>query len=463
MAADGPPRRVRSRLASLRVRVVLTATAVVAVALIIGALSLLAVLRAGLLRSLSGSGPERAAEVAALASRGSLPDPLPDLDAARLTLVQVVDPTGHVVAASRQLQGQPAVVAPAARRHQVLDDLPALGGGPWLVEPTPATIANRPVTVIVITSVAEFSRSAELLRGLMLVIVPSLITLVGVVVWIVVGRSLRPVEQMRVQVAEITAHRLDRRVPIPDTKDEVGRLAHTLNDMLDRLEQSSNQQRQFVADASHELRTPVANIRAAVEVATAHPEATDWSTVAADVLRQDVRMERLVSDLLLLARSDTSSIPLRLETFDLRELVRSECNREVPTGRELEHSVPRTPVIITADHDQLGRIITNLVDNALRHATSRVTLALTTEPAWVEISVNDDGPGIERQDRERIFHRFVRLDSHRASSHGGAGLGLPIVRQLAEAHGGSVHVAESAHGSSFVVRLPIAPSSASTT
>ncbi|TML16771.1 MAG: HAMP domain-containing protein, partial [Actinobacteria bacterium] len=180
---------------------------------------------------------------------------------------------------------------------------------------------NRPTTVIVITSLAEFSRSAELLAGLMLVIVPLLIALVGLVVWIVVGRSLKPVERMRVEVADITAHRLDRRVPLPDTNDEVGRLARTLNDMLDRLERSSNQQRQFVADASHELRTPVANIRAAVEVAAAHPEGADWSVVAADVLRQDVRMERLVSDLLLLARNDASPIPLRLESIDLRELV----------------------------------------------------------------------------------------------------------------------------------------------
>jgi signal transduction histidine kinase len=440
----------------VRVRVTVAATVVVAIGLIIGAVALLAVLRAGLLRSLSGSGPERAAEVAALASRGPLPDPLPDLEASRLTLVQIIDTEGHVVAASRQLQGVPAVLAPTARRRKVIDEIAALPDGPWLVEPTPATIANRPTTVIVITSLAEFSRSAELLAGLMLVIVPLLIALVGLVVWIVVGRSLKPVERMRLEVADITAHRLDRRVPLPDTNDEVGRLARTLNDMLDRLERSSNQQRQFVADASHELRTPVANIRAAVEVAAAHPEGADWSVVAADVLRQDVRMERLVSDLLLLARNDASPIPLRLESIDLRELVQHECNRDVPPGRRLESTVPRTPVVVTGDRDQLGRIITNLVDNALRHATSRVTIALTSGPAWVELVVSDDGSGIARPDRERIFDRFVRLDAHRASSHGGAGLGLAIVRQLAQAHGGSVHVADSAIGSSFVVRLPAA-------
>ena len=454
MAAERSRRGFKARFGTLRVRVTAVATLVVALALIIGAVSLLAVLRSSLLRSLSGSGPERAAEIAALAARGPLPEPLPDLEAPRLTLIQVIDGDGNVVAASRQLEGAPAVVAPTARHHQVMDTVGARGEGPWLVEPTPATIANRPVVVVVITSLAEFSRSAQLLGGLLLVIVPLLIALAGAVVWIVVGRSLRPVEQMRIQVADITAHRLDRRVPLPTADDEVGRLARTLNDMLDRLEQSSDQQRQFVADASHELRTPVANIRAAIEVAVAHPEKADWPIVASDVLRQDLRMERLVSDLLTLARSDASPIPLRVEPIDLRDLVQNECARDIPPGCRLEPILPRTPVVVNGDRDQLGRVITNLVDNALRHATSRVTIALTTGPAWVELTVDDDGPGIARQDRERIFDRFVRLDPHRASTYGGAGLGLSIVRQLVQAHGGSVRVADSPSGSSFVVHLP---------
>ena len=171
---------------------VLAATVVVAVALIIGALSLLAVLRAGLLRSLSGSGPERAAEVAALGSRGPLPDPLPDLDAARLTLIQVVDPAGHVVAASRRCRDDlRSLHRPLADVRCSTSYLGWAAGHGSSNQRRPRS-RNRPVTVIVITSLAELSRSAELLGGLMLVIVPVLTALVGVVVWIVVGRSLQP-------------------------------------------------------------------------------------------------------------------------------------------------------------------------------------------------------------------------------------------------------------------------------
>ena len=158
--------------------------------------------------------------------------------------------------------------------------------------------------LVVLTSLAGYERGVALVSNALLVTVPVLVILVAALVWWVVGRALRPVESMRREVARITAERLDRRVPPPATADEIGRLAGTLNDMLDRLQASRDAQRRFVADASHELRTPIANIRLALEVAVAHPDRADWPAVADDVLQQDIRMERLTADLLQVARDD---------------------------------------------------------------------------------------------------------------------------------------------------------------
>ena len=436
-------------------RVTLIATLVVGLALVIGAVVLLALLRAGLLRSLSGGGPERAAEVAALASRGPLPDPLPPITAPRLTLLQVIDTDGTVITSSGELPGVPAVVPPKARGRRIVEDHGLPDHGPWLTEPTPATIANRPVTVVVFTSLEEFSRSGELLGGLLVVSVPLLVGLVALVVWLVVGRSLRPVEEMRADVANITANRLDRRVVVPHTDDELARLAHTLNDMLDRLEYSQLQQQQFVADASHELRTPIANIRAALEVAATHPSRTDWTSVADDVLRQDARMQRVTDDLLLLARADLGSVTTHMVPVDLRELILAEVARPIPSGRRLDGAPGLPSVIVNADPEQLGRALSNLIDNALRHATRQVTVALTGGSSWAQITVSDDGPGVPAAARERVFDRFVRLDDDRANTGGGAGLGLPIVREIVEAFGGSVRVIDDGRpGASFAIRLP---------
>ena len=453
--------RWRLRFASVRVRITVLATVIVAVALVIGSFALLGMLRGALLRAQSGSAPYRAAELSALAEHGPLPIPLPPLDTSRLTLLQVLDGNGRVVAASRQLQGVPALQRPGERSREVLHRVDGLTGGPWLAERTSATIGGQPTTVVVLTSLDDYARSADLVHTTLLIVIPALVGLVGALVWIVVGRALRPVELMRTEVANITGRKLDRRVPTPPNRDEVARLGHTLNDMLDRLQVSSEAQRRFVADASHELRTPIANIRAALEVATAHPELADWPTIAQDVLHQDARMEHLTADLLLLARADAGALTLRLRPVELSGLVTDELSRAVPDHLSLIAAAPLPEVTIAADGDQLGRVLTNLVDNALRHANHTVAVGLTVDEHWVEISVSDDGPGIAPQDRLAIFDPFVRLDDHRARSQGGAGLGLTIAHQLVQAHNGSLSVAEGGTGATFVVRLPRSPSGSS--
>ena len=447
--------RWRSPIRSVRLRITLLTTAVLGAGLFVAAVVLFAALRNSLLDAQSGSGPRRAAELAALASKAPLPNPLPASDGDPPTVLQLVGTDGQVVAASAQLAGTPALLAPSARGRRVIDHVPGLSDGQsWLAEPTPATIGGRSVLLIVLTSLSSYQRGVTLVRNAMSVTVPVLVALVAALVWWVVGRALRPVETMRREVARITAERLDRRVRQPVTADEIGRLAGTLNDMLDRLQSSRDVQRRFVADASHELRTPIANIRLALEVATTHPDRADWPAVASDVLQQDERMERLTADLLRLARTEAVGVrPPVKAPVDLAELVRLELRRPVPADRRLVAG-RLSSAVVAGDRDQLTRVLANLVDNALRHARRDVTVGVARGTTSIELRVADDGPGIPIAERESVFEPFVRLDHHRTRSGGGAGLGLAIVRDIVGAHGGTVQIMDAEPGSIFVVRLP---------
>jgi signal transduction histidine kinase len=275
--------------------------------------------------------------------------------------------------------------------------------------------------------------------------------------WFIVGRALRPIEAMRAEVDAITSRALDRRVPEPASGDEVGRLARTMNEMLDRLERSSAAQRRFGEDASHELRTPVANIRTAMEVALAHPERTDWVAVGRDVLEQDGRAQQLIDELLVLARTDGGRLERATALVDLAGVARSGA---IGDGAVTVRTVMPGPVFVLADATHVARIVANLVENALRFARTSVTVAVERLGPWGILSVEDDGPGVPDADRERVFERFVRLDQHRGRASGGSGLGLAIVAELVEAAGGSVALEGPSPTSRFVVRLPAADVSA---
>ncbi|MCU1398176.1 MAG: histidine kinase [Acidimicrobiales bacterium] len=452
----------------MRTRITILATAVVLVALLLGSFALLGLFRRSLLHAQSGEVEARAQAVAALAVDGTLPDPLPSLDTPHLTLIQVLAADGTVIASSSQLAGTPALREPGPQRRRVMDEIDGLSGGPWLTEVAVVPIGGQDRTVVVITSLSGYARGADLLRTSLLVIVPILLLIVAVTVWLVVGRALRPVEAMRTEAESITGRQLDRRVPIPPTGDEIARLAVTLNDMLDRLQASSDAQRRFVADASHELRTPIANIRMAIEVAAAHPDRADWATVADDVLLQDQRMQHLTDDLLTLARADAGSPVLRIASVDLTALLHEQLARPVPPGRRLVTDGTLPAIQLPGDGEQLRRVISNLVENALRHAEQTVTIGLRAVPvaghAMVEIRVSDDGPGVPLADRDKVFDPFVRLDQHRARGQGGTGLGLSIVSRVVQAHHGSVSITGAGvgngGGATFVVLLPaVAPSS----
>lgn len=304
---------------------------------------------------------------------------------------------------------------------------------------------------VVFPSLAQVRASVQGFGSVVAVAVPVLVALLAVLMWIIVGRVLRPVEDIRARVAEIGAGGLDRRVPEPGTDDEVGRLAATMNSMLDRLERSARRQQQFVSDASHELRSPLASIRTQLEVALAHPESVAWAEVAAGVLEDSLRMERMADDLLVLATADESAIRRGTGQVDIDEVVASEADRH--GSIEVAASVGGT---IAGDEMALHRVVRNLLDNAVRHAASRVVVGVERVGDSVILTVDDDGSGIPEPHRAEVFERFTRLEEGRSRDVGGSGLGLAVVRGIVTAYGGTVTIDDAPIGGArFVVVLPV--------
>ncbi len=290
---------------------------------------------------------------------------------------------------------------------------------------------------------------------------PIFVLLVGLLTWFLTGRSLRPVEAIRNEVESITASGLDRRVPEPAAGDEVGRLAGTMNRMLARLETSQRAQQQFVSDASHELRSPLTSMSAMLEVAERHGTADDWHETAGDLQRETDRMRRLVDDLLLLARSDSSAdgqpgiAGATQAMVDVDDVV-LDVIRTAATRPEVTIDASRVSAgLVYGNRDQLRRVVINLISNAARHATSTVTVSLAELDGVVTLTVDDDGAGIPIEQRAHIFDRFVRLDEARGRDAGGSGLGLAIAKEIVAAHGGSIEVGTSLLGGArFAIELP---------
>jgi signal transduction histidine kinase len=320
--------------------------------------------------------------------------------------------------------------------------------------------------VIVATEMEQAEDTVADLRRALAYGVPGVLALAGLLVWLLVGRALRPVELIRSQVAAITdTASLDRRLGESPVDDEVGRLAQTMNAMLDRLQRSAERQRRFVADASHELRSPLASSRAQLEVALSHPDASDWAATAEDLLSENQRMERLVNDLLFLARNEERPSGLVGATaLDLDDIVLSEAGR-LRTRARVQVDISRVSAgRVQGIGDHLTRVVRNLVENAERYATTAVRLELRRVHAngrgpQIQLVVPDDGPGIPLEHREHVFDRFIRLDDARSrldgDNSGGSGLGLAICREIVTAHGGLIWAdAAKDGGAKFVVQIP---------
>ncbi|MFG2771669.1 sensor histidine kinase [Streptomyces sp. NPDC048350] len=289
--------------------------------------------------------------------------------------------------------------------------------------------------------------------------VPLVALCTGILVHMAAARALRPVEAIRQELEDIAGHPLDRRVPVPPTDDVIGRLARTTNDTLDRLEHASVRQRQFVADAAHELRSPLAALRAQLESALRHPEGVDWATVVEDAAADVVRLQALADDLLLLASMDGTRTRDRVrEDVDLaalaEDLVRE--HQHLPEAADLKLTCESgARAYVSGDARQLERLLRNVLGNACRHADSTVTVTVATGDGTAVLEVVDDGPGIPPADRHRVFDRFTRLDESRSRAAGGAGLGLPIAREIATRHGGTLTVGRSERGARLVTTLPV--------
>jgi len=556
---------------SLRARLTAVATVLLGLGIAAGAALLAATVSRTLQAAVDSGALQSAREVAALVDSDQLPDPVP-VGGEGTASIQVVDAAGRVRAASANTDRLVPVLRPdelssvrSGGRLVVHGD--RLGfDGPLRVVGVPAGPVGDPQTVVVAVDYGSARSGVRLLVAGLAIGAPLLLVTVGLATWMVVGRALRPVEALRRGAEEITGAGGSRRLPLPSARDEVWRLAVTLNDMLARLDGASARQRAFVSDAAHELRSPLTSARTQLEVAARVDAGTPAGELATEVLADVERLGRLVDDLLLLARVDEAPARRR-EPVDLAALAADVTGRyataRVPvtltpgpadpgageagagatasgttgagatgagrvTGADTAGpgatgagaavagaAAPGAAVagaavagatgagagagatvagaagagatvagaagagatgagaavaaagaaggrdagagagaVVRGDGVALRRVLTNLVDNAVRHARTGVCVAVGSTPAGAVLSVTDDGPGVAVDDRERVFDRFTRLDQGRGRDEGGAGLGLAIVRELVRAHGGTVALEDAEPGLRAVVTLP---------
>ena len=450
------------RRRSLRARLTLATSAGLALALALAAVLLVNAQRASLIRGLDLSARQGAVEVAALIDQNRLPSPVP-VAPGTLT-IQVLDSSGRISNISPGADRlvpmlPPAQAEAAARSGQARTLAGAPLGMPSLLRVLAVGAAGHHV-VIAAVSYTEVRDSLATLVKVLAIGTPLLFALLALATWLLTGYTLRPIAELRRGAAEVTVTGVPRALPVPPARDEVRSLAVTLNDMLSRLADAQQRQRDLVSDTAHELRSPIASIRAQLEVALDHPDGLDWAETARDVHADTLRLARLTEDLLLLARLDGQH--LRHKPTDLAALCESAAARYA-TARVPVRAEAAAPCVLAGDQDALARLLVNLLDNAVRHAASRVCVSVREDGGWAVLTVTDDGPGIPPEDAERVFRRFARLDDARAragedsAGEEGAGLGLAIVRSTAEAHGGTVSLGVAGPGLRAVVRLPLVP------
>ncbi|MCL5048825.1 MAG: ATP-binding protein [Firmicutes bacterium] len=323
----------------------------------------------------------------------------------------------------------------------------------------PKPLAKRVVYVVVAVSLATGWNAVDQLRGILLIGVPILVLTVAIIVFWLSAKALAPVRAIREEVAEISLNDLHRRVPEPGTSDEIGQLAKTMNDVLDRLESSAVKQRRFVADASHELRTPLATLAAGLDVAVTHPESISPGETLRDALSAARRLARIVDELLILAQMDEGRLALdKAAQVDLDDLVLEETAFNLKPEKLTLDLSKLSAGRVMGDKDSLRRVVANLLDNAYKYANSFVYVAVFSQNNKSILEIGDDGPGIDEKSAKMIFERFTRLDDARGNDKGGAGLGLALVKEIVELHAGTITVANSklARGACFRVELPSA-------
>ncbi len=422
---------------SVRARLTVTAMLVVGIALAAGAWILVLQLGASLTGQACDATRDRAVTVARQATPSAI-QATPD------EIVQLINANSSAAALDHGAPGECRKVEPPGR------------GEDYAVVAEPVA-GQDGALVIVAHPLVDVLESTHFVTRVLAIGLPVVLALVGLTTWYVVGRSLAPVAAIRAEADRITAADLSRRVPSPPSRDEVARLAGTINRMLERLQRAQDEQRRFVSDASHELRSPIAAIRQYAEVALAHPDRLSVVDLATPIHAENLRLQALVDDLLILARSDEGMLHLRTALLDLDDLVFEEASHQRESTQLRVDTSAVSVGRVRGDQDALRRVLRNLGDNAASNANETIAFGLAQQNGHVVLTVSDDGPGIPAGDREHVFDRFVRLTGSRSRSRdeGGSGLGLAIVSELVAAHGGTVRAdASPLGGARLEVRLP---------
>lgn len=440
----------------IALRSAIASASVVLVVLMLGGAAVAVVLYRELVADVDDAAARRVGDVAA----GLQSDTAQDLDSSLLTtdqrivVVQVLNAQGAVMRSSPSAPHVPLVPVDsitAARRTGVSTIVN--GGTDVRVSAQTAEGLDGRYMVLVGADTEGAESTVQRVIVLLGIAAPFVIAGAAAATYVLVRRSLRSVDAIRARVSDISVHDLSERVPVPSHGDEISALALTMNEMLARIESGQAAQRQFVGDASHELRSPLATVISAVEVGVVHPELLTGELAQATLLPEARRMQSLVEDLLLLARADERGLPLRRDDVDLDDLAVNEIariRRETPLAVHADLA----PARLTGDRDALLRVLRNVLDNAARHAKSFIEVRVWTSGQWAFLTVSDDGPGIAESDRLRVFDRFVRLDTDRARTGGGTGLGLAIVAEIVAGHGGHV-IADERPGAGTVIRVQL--------
>ncbi len=442
-------------LTTVRARTTMAATVVVALALLAGSVLLVRTLDHSLATAADQRAKSRLAELLDQARLGTLPTVVDGIGDD--SLAQVVDGDGRVVAASANIAGRRAIAVP--REIGERPEPRTMRGLPddnetedYRIWSARTDTADGEVAVLVGPSLEASQEAGHQLVTSLVFGLPLLVALLALAIWLTVGRALRPVENVRREVAGLDARSLGARVQVPPTHDEVARLAVTMNDLLARLESAEQRQREFVGNASHDLQSPLSVFRTELEVALARADLEEWQHTGRHLLTENAHMEALVGDLLFLAQADESQ-PAARSALDLEDLVAEEVAR-IAAGGRIRVDLQTDPVPVHGNRQQLARMVRNLLLNAVEFAEQRVAVELREEDGTAVLVVSDDGPGVPEHDREEVFHRFFTRDQARDRRSGGTGLGLAIARSVAETHGGTLVLDGTGPTSRFVVRLP---------
>jgi signal transduction histidine kinase len=432
---------------SMRFRITAVAFALTAGLLAVVSLLMAVVLRSQLTDNLDESIAQRADTIAAVVQRAPLSEIVLDED----LLVQVVRADGTIVGASPNLVGNSPITTlePGPRTIHNVPGRPEA----FRVLVRPTSVDTGAATLIVGINYDDINDPLRILKKLLAFAVPSVLVVLGLLSWWLTGRMLRPVESIRSRMAAINASNLAGRVPEPGNGDEIDRLAHTMNDTLERLEDAVRRQQRFVADASHELRSPLTRMRGELELHLAHPDSTDPLETERSVLTETIALQHLVDDLLQLARADGNVEPQRNDVVDLDDIVLHEVRRLTERGLVQVDTKALSAAQVSGDREQLRRAVRNVLDNAERHANSTVIITLRERNGKAVLAIGDDGLGIATADRHFVFDRFARLDEARSRDRGGSGLGLAITRDIVVRHGGTIRLADGP-ATVFIIELP---------